>query len=100
MRRARETVADPSGNTVCSVVVDRDGLAITLMSSIFKRFGSGIVVPEGGFVLQNRGFRYATAGHVNGPGVAAPNPRYCRTKPPERKSTRLNYSHMKISNAG
>ncbi len=67
MRRARETVADPSGNTVCSVVVDRDGLAITLMSSIFKRFGSGIVVPEGGFVLQNRGFGFATPGHVNGP---------------------------------
>lgn len=67
MRRASQTVADPAGNTVCTVVVDADGLAITLMSSIFKRFGCGIVVPEGGFVLQNRGFGFATPGHVNGP---------------------------------
>jgi len=67
MRRASQTVCDPSGNTVCSVVVDESGLAITLMSSIFKRFGSGIVVPGGGFVLQNRGFGFATPGHINGP---------------------------------
>lgn len=67
MRRASRTVADPAGNTVCTVVVDRHGLAVTLMSSIFKRFGSGIVVPEGGFVLQNRGFGFAAPGHVNGP---------------------------------
>ncbi|MGT2494399.1 gamma-glutamyltransferase [Cupriavidus basilensis] len=52
MRYASETVADPAGNTVCTVVVDRDGLAVTLMTSIFKRFGSGIAVPGCGFVLQ------------------------------------------------
>jgi gamma-glutamyltranspeptidase/glutathione hydrolase len=67
MHRASQTVADPSGNTVCTVIVDAQGLAITLMSSIFKRFGSGIVVPGGGFVLQNRGFGFAAPGHVNGP---------------------------------
>src|SRR5690606_11211104 len=38
LTRASRTVADPSGNTVCTVVVDSAGLAITLMSSIFKRF--------------------------------------------------------------
>jgi gamma-glutamyltranspeptidase/glutathione hydrolase len=42
MQYAKATVADPAGNTVCTVVVDRDGLAVTLMTSIFKRFGSGI----------------------------------------------------------
>lgn len=67
MRHARQTVADPAGNTVCTVVVDRDGLAITLMSSIFKRFGSGIAVPGCGFVLQNRGFGFAGPGHINSP---------------------------------
>ncbi|RTZ45426.1 gamma-glutamyltransferase [Candidimonas sp. SYP-B2681] len=66
MHRASETVCDPAGNTVCTVVVDADGLAITLMSSIFKRFGSGIVVPGGGFVLQNRGFGFSAPGHING----------------------------------
>lgn len=67
LERARQTVADPSGNTVCTVIVDRDGLAITLMSSVFKRFGSGIGVPGFGFVLQNRGSGFARPGHVNGP---------------------------------
>lgn len=54
MEHAKQTVADPAGNTVCTTVLDGDGLAITLMSSIFKRFGSGYVVPEGGFVLKPR----------------------------------------------
>ena len=67
MKHAAKTVSDPSGNTVCTVVVDASGLAITLMSSIFKRFGCGIAVPGGGFVLQNRGFGFATPGHINGP---------------------------------
>ena len=68
MRHAQQTVADPAGNTVCTVVVDAQGLAITLMSSIFKRFGSGIAAPGCGFVLQNRGFGFSTPGHINGPG--------------------------------
>lgn len=69
MAKARETVADPSGNTVCTVIVDGSGRAVTLMSSIFKRFGSGIAVPGAGFVLQNRGFGFATPGHINGPAA-------------------------------
>ncbi|MHA7683034.1 gamma-glutamyltransferase family protein [Cupriavidus sp. PET2-C1] len=70
MQYAKETVADPAGNTVCTVVVDRDGLAVTLMTSIFKRFGSGIAVPGCGFVLQNRGFGFAGPGHINSPAPA------------------------------
>ena len=67
MEHAKKTVADPAGNTVCTTVVDADGFAITLMSSIFKRFGSGLAVAEGGFVLQNRGHGFAQPGHINGP---------------------------------
>jgi gamma-glutamyltranspeptidase/glutathione hydrolase len=67
LAKAKETVADPSGNTVCTVIVDATGGAVILMSSIFKRFGSGIVVPGCGFVLQNRGFGFAAPGHINGP---------------------------------
>ena len=67
MNRARETVADPAGNTVCTAIVDRDGLALTLMSSVFKRFGAAIGVPGCGFVLQNRGSGFAEPGHINGP---------------------------------
>ncbi len=67
MNRARETVADPAGNTVCTAIVDRDGLALTLMSSVFKRFGAAIGVPGHGFILQNRGSGFAEPGHINGP---------------------------------
>lgn len=66
MAEAKRTVEDPSGNTVCTVVVDREGLAVTLMSSVFKRFGSGIAVPGAGCVLQNRGFGFAAPGGRNG----------------------------------
>jgi len=66
MAKAKATVADPAGNTVCTVVVDADGLAVTLMTSIFKRFGSAIAVPGCGFVLQNRGSGFAEPGHING----------------------------------
>lgn len=68
MANAARVVCDPAGNTVCTVVVDGKGLAVTFMSSIFKRFGSGYAVPDCGFVLQNRGFGFSTPGHVNGPG--------------------------------
>lgn len=67
MEHAKQTVADPAGNTVCTTVVDADGFAITLMSSVFKRFGSGFAVPEGGFALQNRGHGFSQPGHINGP---------------------------------
>lgn len=66
MEYAKQTVADPAGNTVCTTVVDGQGLAVTLMSSIFKRFGSGFAVAEGGFVLQNRGHGFSQPGHING----------------------------------
>lgn len=79
LARAKEVVADPAGNTVCSVVVDGDGLAVTLMSSVFKRFGSGIAVPGCGFVLQNRGFGFAAPGKING---AAPRVRPYHTVVP------------------
>lgn len=67
LQQAAKTVHDSGGNTVCTVIVDQDGLAVTLMSSIFKRFGSAFVVPKAGFVLQNRGFGFAEPGHLNGP---------------------------------
>ncbi len=67
MKRAKETVADPAGNTVSTAIVDRDGLGLTLMSSVFKRFGAAIGVEAGGFVLQNRGSGFAEPGHINGP---------------------------------
>lgn len=79
MQKAKKVVADPAGNTVCTVVVDSDGLAITLMTSVFKRFGSGISAPGCGFVMQNRGFGFSPPGHIN---EAAPSKRPFHTVVP------------------
>lgn len=69
MQLAQQSVCDPAGNTVCTVIRDPQGMAITLMSSIFKRFGAGYVAPDTGFVLQNRGFGFSAPGHINGPAA-------------------------------
>lgn len=47
--------------------------AVVLTSSVCDRFGSGVTVPEGGFVLQSRGRGFAT--DLSHPNAAAPNKR-------------------------
>jgi gamma-glutamyltranspeptidase/glutathione hydrolase len=52
-----EVSADPrvGNDTTFLTVVDRDGNMVSLIQSNFNEFGSGIVAPETGFVLHNRG---------------------------------------------
>jgi gamma-glutamyltranspeptidase / glutathione hydrolase len=45
----------PGGDTIYLSVVDRDGNMVSLIQSNYENFGSGIVVPGTGFVLQDRG---------------------------------------------
>jgi gamma-glutamyltranspeptidase/glutathione hydrolase len=45
----------PGGNTTYLSAVDREGNMVSLIQSNFAVFGSGIVPPASGFVLQNRG---------------------------------------------
>lgn len=44
-----------AGETTYLTVVDRDGNMVSLIQSNYSEFGSGIVAPGTGFVLQNRG---------------------------------------------
>jgi gamma-glutamyltranspeptidase/glutathione hydrolase len=56
--RCEESVGAPesfAGNTVYLAVVDREGNIASLIQSVYQHFGSGVIVDDYGFALQNRG---------------------------------------------
>jgi gamma-glutamyltranspeptidase/glutathione hydrolase len=66
-RRAGEPaglVFEPAGGTVYLCAVDEDGMAVSLVQSLYERFGSGVVAPGTGVVLHNRGFGFAVNSDV------------------------------------
>ena len=63
----------PLGPGTVFTVVFTAEQAVVLTSSVCDRFGSGVTVPEGGFVLQSRGRGFST--DLSHPNAAAPNKR-------------------------
>ncbi len=62
------TVGQPTlpGDTIFIGVIDGNGLAVSLIQSIFQAFGSGLVAGDTGIVLQNRGSYFSLIpGHPN-----------------------------------
>ncbi|KIN70182.1 Gamma-glutamyltranspeptidase [Sulfitobacter noctilucicola] len=67
-RNAELPSADPNfqSDTIYLSCVDRDGMAVSLINSVFKGFGSGIVTDKTGITLQNRGAGFRVLpGHPN-----------------------------------
>jgi gamma-glutamyltranspeptidase/glutathione hydrolase len=55
-----------SGGTVYLTACDRNGMMVSFIQSNFKGFGSGVVVPDTGIALHNRGWGFnLRAGHPN-----------------------------------
>jgi gamma-glutamyltranspeptidase/glutathione hydrolase len=59
-----QAIAGPGGGTVCLCVVDRAGMAVSLLQSLYESFGSGVVAGSTGVVLHNRGACFAVQGKV------------------------------------
>ena len=57
-------VAEPGGGTVYLCAVDGDGTAVSFIQSLYGNFGSGIVAPGTGIVLQNRAACFSISGRV------------------------------------
>jgi gamma-glutamyltranspeptidase/glutathione hydrolase len=67
-RDAAPAVAEPAGGTVYLCAVDGERMAVSFIQSLFNRFGSGIVAPGTGIVLQNRGACFGLHGGEVEPG--------------------------------
>ena len=57
-------MSEPPGGTVYLCAVDGDRMAVSFIQSLYDAFGSGVVAPGTGVVLQNRGTCFSVSGAV------------------------------------
>jgi len=84
-----------AGDTIYLSVVDRDGNIASLIQSVYLSFGSGVVVDEYGFHLQNRGALFEL--EAEHPNALAPRKRPLHTIIPafmEKDSIHIGFGIM------
>lgn len=95
-------VTDSQGNdTIYMSVVDKDGNIVSLIQSNYSGFGSGLVPPGTGFMLQNRGGLFSL--EKNQPNTLAPRKRPLHTIIPafmEKGETKIGFGIMGGWNQG
>jgi gamma-glutamyltranspeptidase/glutathione hydrolase len=85
----------PGSSTIYLSAVDREGNMVSLIQSNFDDFGSGIVPPGTGFILQNRGALFSL--DSSSPNALAPRKRPLHTIIPammEKGTTRIAFGIM------
>jgi gamma-glutamyltranspeptidase/glutathione hydrolase len=55
---------EPAGGTVYLCTLDADGMAVSFIQSLYDNFGSGVVAPGTGIVLNNRAEGFGVIGSV------------------------------------
>ncbi|MFO8009037.1 MAG: gamma-glutamyltransferase, partial [Candidatus Brocadiia bacterium] len=96
-----EIGSDPAsgdGDTVYLMVVDQDGNAVSWIQSLFSSFGSKLVEPETGIVLQNRGGGFTLEeGH---PNIIEPGKRPFHTLTPAMITDSEGHFNMTLGTPG
>ena len=67
MKKVSHNTFETSGDTVYITAIDKNGMGCSLINSTFQGFGSGLVVPETGIALQNRGALSVSYTHLTLP---------------------------------
>ena len=81
MKRAAPWPMPPDkGDTIWMGAIDNDGLAVSYIQSIYWEFGSGVVLPRTGVLMQNRGIAFSL--DPASPRVLAPGRRPFHTLNP------------------
>lgn len=73
-------VSLPHGDTVGIAAADSDGMAVSLIQSVFYAFGSGLIDPQTGILFHNRGTSFSL--DAQSPNLLAPRKRPLHTLMP------------------